>query len=86
MNDCVTFPDTGLDFDGPPYRGSFQQLLSNNIGRSVKIDYMIGSGNLISQTGTILNVGTQYVLLKNKNVILTGDIFSIKFITFLCDC
>lgn len=84
MNDCIQIPPFDINLNEPPYRGSWQQLLSNNIGRAVKIDYNI-SGNMISQQGTVLAVGVQYVLLKTKTCILSGDVFSIKFVTFLCD-
>lgn len=84
MNDCVTIPQSDLNFNEQPYRGSWQQLLSNNIGRTVKIDYSI-SGTMVSQQGVILDSAVQYVLLKNKGCILSGDIFSIKFVTFICD-
>ena len=85
MNECVNIPETGLYLNEPPSRGSWQQLLSNNIGRTVKIDYNVSS-NLVTQQGVILAVGVQYVLLKNKGFIASGDIFSIKFVTFMCDC
>lgn len=85
MNDCINIPDTGVDLNEPPYRGSWQQLLTNNIGRTVKIDYN-NAGTIISQQGVVLAVGVQYVLLKSKGCILSGDVFSIRFVTFICDC
>lgn len=84
MQDCIQIPAFDIDLNEQPYRGSWQQLLSNNVGKNVKIDYNI-SGNILSQQGTVLAVGVQYVLLKNKNCIISGDIFSIKFVTFFCE-
>lgn len=72
------------DLNEPPYRGSHQQLLANNIGKAVKIDYVVGTGAMYSQSGIIYAVGVQYVVLSQpgKDIYTTGDIFSIKFMTF----
>lgn len=87
MTDCYIKPDSGLDFNQPPYRGTFQQLLAANIGRAVKIDFQMGTGSIVSHTGIIDAVGVQYVVLcqPGKRAFVTGDIFMIKFITFLCE-
>ena len=68
-----------------PYRGSFQQLMEANLGRNVKIDFLVGSSNLVSQTGIIHAVSTQYVVLRNmmRDTYVACDNFSIKFVTFL---
>ena len=87
MMECYVRPDTGLDFNQQPYRGTFQQLLANNIGKNVRIDFQMGTGNTVtSYTGIIDAVGVQYVVLcqPGKNCYITGDIFMIKFITFIC--
>lgn len=86
MSDCYIKPETGLDFNQPPYRGTYQQLLAANIGRTVKIDFQM-SGGMASQTGVIDAVGVQYVVLRQpgRSAYVAGDIFMIKFITFLCE-
>lgn len=85
--DCVNVPENLQNFNEPPYIGAFQQLLANNIGKAVKIDFLMGSQGIVSRSGIIEAVGLSYVLLKqfNRSESIAGDVFSIKFITFLCD-
>ena len=81
----IVIPESLPDFDQPPYRGTFQQLLTANVGKLVRIDFMVGSDRTVSQTGILDAVGVQYVVLHQpeSNTFVTGDVFGIKFITFL---
>lgn len=82
---AIVIPDNLTNVDEPPYLGSFQQLLASNIGNRVRIDFMIGSSNMTSQTGIIYAATSQYVVLRSltAEVYVACDNFSIKFITFI---
>lgn len=87
VTDCINYSENLPDVNEPPYRGSYNQLFANNLGKWVKVDFLIGSQTMASQTGVITSVGVQYVLLyqPDKNTYVACDIYSVKFITFLCD-
>ncbi len=84
MNSIV-IPENLPDLDAQPYRGSFQQLFLLNEGKTVKIDFLVGSSTLTSQTGVVYAVTTQYVVLYQpaRDTYVACDNFSIKFVTFL---
>lgn len=81
------YPEDIPDVNDAPYRGSFNQLLQANIGRMVTIEYMAGTSESRSHTGIIEAVATKWVSLRNpcNNTRQVGDVFAIRFITFLCD-
>lgn len=85
--DCVNIPENLQNFNEPPFIGAFQQLLANNVGKAVKIDFLIGSQGISSQSGVIEAVGLSYVLLKqfHRPTTVACDVYSIKFVTFLCE-
>lgn len=62
--------------------GFLQAYLRRNIGKRVRIEFLIGTNVLTDRTGTIEEVGISYVVLRdpggNK---LVCDLYSIKFIT-----
>lgn len=84
--DCIQFVSNLQNFNEPPYLGSFQQLLSQNIGKKVKIDFQMGINGMVSHCGIIASTGLSYVILEQENnrSFIVGDVYSIKFITFLC--
>lgn len=84
MSEPYVHPETGLDFDQPPYRGTMLQLLSANIGKPVRIDFHFDAVTA-SYTGVIDSVGTQYVTLyqASKNCYVACDVYAVKFVTFL---
>lgn len=59
--------------------------LRTQIGKMVRIEFLIGTGTLIDRTGTLLNVGANFLTIKQVQTddIVVCDFFSIKFITFL---
>lgn len=73
------------DFDTLGFQGSMQQVLQENIGSFVIVEFLIGTGNLISRQGVLYSVSTQYLVLYDEfeNRYVVCDIFSVKFVTFL---
>ncbi|MHB8064800.1 MAG: hypothetical protein ACYDG2_19585 [Ruminiclostridium sp.] len=59
--------------------------LRTQIGKIVRIEFLIGTGTLIDRTGTLLSVGANYLTIRQvqTNDIVVCDFFSIKFITLL---
>lgn len=81
--DSACFP-MREQFDEAPYIGTFQQVLSMNLGKPVRIDCVIGSTTTVSYTGVIHEVGRQYVaLMQPTDCCVMVDIYSVKFVTFL---
>lgn len=79
----VTFPDAIPNFNEPPFRGTYQQLLYFNIGHCVTVESLAGSGVMLTVTGMIEDVGSQYVLLRQESgKVITADMYGIKRITF----
>ena len=71
-------------FNTEEMRGSTQQILAQNIGEYVVIEFLIGTEMIMRKQGILYFVGTSYVTLyddKNNNFIVC-DIFSVKFIYF----
>ncbi len=60
-------------------------FLRTQIGRRVRVEFLIGTGTLLDRTGTLVGVGANYINLRliESDDIMTCDFFSIKFITFL---
>lgn len=60
-------------------------FLRTQIGKRVRVEFLIGTGTLLDRTGTLIGVGANYINLKliESDDIMTCDFFSIKFITFL---
>ena len=62
---------------------AFQSFLRENIGKLMRVEFLIGTNNLVDRTGILLDVGASYILLRalESDVITYCDIYSIKFIT-----
>ena len=58
-------------------------FLRENIGKLMRVEFLIGTNNLVDRTGILLDVGASYILLRalESDVITYADIYSIKFIT-----
>ncbi|MDT8718091.1 alginate lyase [Clostridium sp. 19966] len=63
--------------------GYTQGFLRSQIGRYVKIEFLVGTGMIMDREGTLIDVGISYVVIKeaetDDNVMC--DIYSIKFVT-----
>lgn len=59
--------------------------LRTQIGKMVRVEFLIGTGTLIDRTGTLLSVGANFITIRQvqTNDIVVCDFFSIKFISFL---
>ena len=81
----IVIPEEIPDLNEPPYRGTFQQLLSANLGKLVRIDFLVGGERVVTQSGIVDAVGVQYVVLyqPDTKTFVSGDVFGIKFVTFL---
>lgn len=60
-------------------------FLRTQIGRKMRIEFLIGSNNLTDRTGTLVAVGASYVLIRliDSDDLMMCDIYSIKFVTII---
>ena len=75
--------DRGI-LNSPGLEGSFQQLLADNLGHYVQIDFLVGVQTLVRRSGIIYAVGRSFVVLydeTNQNFVMC-DVFSAKFVAF----
>lgn len=58
--------------------------LRTQIGKRVKVEFLIGTGTLVDKFGTLLSVGANFISLRQAETddIIVCDFFTIKFITF----
>jgi len=61
-----------------------QGFLQTQIGRYVKVEFLIGVNMLIDREGILVRVGTDYIIIQESETddYLLCDIYSIKFIRF----
>lgn len=66
----------------PLYTAGF---LRTQLGRRIRVEFLIGSGPLVDRTGTLIGVGSSYILLRpvDTDDIMMCDLYSIKFVTVL---
>lgn len=72
------------EFETPGMQGSMQQLLSENLGRYVMADFLIGVSSIVRRVGILYSVGRGFLVLYDENFhnFDVCDIFSLKFIAF----
>lgn len=62
--------------------GFLQAYLRRNIGKRVRIEFLIGTNVLTDRSGTLEEVGISYVVLRDQaGSRLVCDLYSIKFVT-----
>ena len=73
------------DFNTISFQGSMQQVLQENIGNYVIVEFLIGTNGLISRQGILYSVASQFLVLYDEfeSRYVVCDIFSVKFVTFL---
>ncbi len=59
-------------------------FLRTQIGRSVRVEFLIGTNQLVDRFGVLAGVGASYILIAEAETddILLCDIYSIKFVRF----
>ncbi|EJO5348916.1 alginate lyase [Clostridium botulinum] len=59
-----------------------QGFLKTQIGKRVKVEFLIGTNMLIDREGTLVGVGISYILLDevDTNDLIMADMYSIKFV------
>lgn len=59
-----------------------QGFLRTLIGKRVRVSFLIGTSLLVDRVGTLLEVGTSYIVLKqmDSNIKVMCDLYSIKFV------
>ncbi len=76
---------TGIDLtQNESYRGSLQQILADNIGDYVMVEFLIGTQNMTTRQGILYSVGVSYIILydEQNGLYTVCDLYSIKFVTF----
>jgi len=78
-----------VDFDvlGPvPVMGTeyTQGYLRTQIGKKVKVEFLIGADNYMDRQGTLVDVGISYIIITETETddLVLCDIYSIKFVRF----
>lgn len=58
-------------------------FLREQIGKLVRVEFLIGTNNLVDRVGILEDVGASYILLRSleSNSLVYADIYSIKFVT-----
>lgn len=58
-------------------------FLRTQIGKLMRVEFLIGTNNLVDRVGYLQDVGASYILLRavESDTITFCDIYSIKFIT-----
>lgn len=61
-----------------------QGFVQTQIGRHVKVDFLLGTNMLVDREGVLVKVGTDYIIIQETDTddYLLCDIYSIKFIRF----
>ncbi|AZV55484.1 hypothetical protein [Clostridium sp. AWRP] len=60
-----------------------QGYLRTQIGKKVRVTFLLGTGTLQDRTGILDSVGISYIIIKNTetNTRELADIYSVKFVT-----
>ena len=63
---------------------SMRQLLADNLGSFVTIEFLVGADAMVTHKGVLYAVGEQYVVLYDEpgHAFLAGDLEAIRFVTF----
>ena len=58
-------------------------FLRQQIGKIVRVEFLIGTNNLVDRIGILEDVGVSYILLRSieSNTLVYCDLYSIKFVT-----
>jgi len=80
----LEIPPTTLIINNPLYN---QGWLKTQIGKYIKVGFLIGTNTFQDRTGILQEVGISFIVLKdvNTNDLTMCDIYSIKFVTVYSD-
>lgn len=72
------------NFNSPGLQGSMQQILSENLGKFVIADFLVGVSTMVRRVGVLYSVGRGYMTLylAQYQAFEVCDVFSLKFVTF----
>ncbi len=72
---------SGIGYDA--YQGSIQQIMRDNIGQYMDVEFLIGTSGLTTRSGLLTNVGVSYIVLydRSKDRYTICDLYSVKFVT-----
>lgn len=72
------------DFNTPAMQGSMQQVLSENLGEFVVVEFLIGTQTMERKEGILYAVGSSFLTLfdERTQTFAVCDMFSVKFVTF----
>ena len=58
-------------------------FLREQIGRLMRVEFLIGTNNMVDRIGVLQDVGASYILVRSveNDSLIYCDIYSIKFIT-----
>lgn len=58
-------------------------FLRTQIGRRVRVEFLIGTGAMVDRSGTLLAVGASYIIIQpvETDDIMLCDLYAIKFVT-----
>ena len=58
-------------------------FLREQIGKLIRVEFLIGTNNLVDRIGILEDVGASYILLRSleSDSLVYCDIYSIKFVT-----
>lgn len=81
-------PPENLNQQGPPpstEAGFIPYYLSQNIGKNVRAEFIIGTNMFTDRTGVLKEVGINYFVLHdvNSRTDVMCDMYSVKFVTVL---
>lgn len=89
QEDIESMPGIITDFSNPyPVTSESIQFLNGfirtQIGRRVSIDFLVGSNTMVTKTGYLLGVATNYILINELDTddITACDFYNVKFIRF----
>lgn len=63
----------------PGLTASWRSMLSQNIGKWVAADFLIGTGQLLHREGILHAVGNDYLVLYDEGQYLSADLYAMKF-------
>ncbi len=77
LNQQENWPET---LKNPIYTPAF---LREQIGKLMRVEFLIGTNNLVDRIGVLEDVGASYILLRSfeNDSLVYCDIYAIKFIT-----